>query len=75
MVILTDDQQDPRMIPTRANIIAAMQWLVNDAQDNDSYVFYFNVLFYLFFYGLIITYSFWFYCIDSFSTTVATVVT
>ena len=46
MVILTDDQQDPRMIPTRANIIAAMQWLVNDAQDNDSYVLYFIVLYF-----------------------------
>ncbi|KAI8146202.1 peptidase C14, caspase domain-containing protein, partial [Fennellomyces sp. T-0311] len=36
MVILTDDQENPKMIPTRANIIAAMQWLVNDAQENDS---------------------------------------
>ncbi|KAI7857406.1 peptidase C14, caspase domain-containing protein [Circinella umbellata] len=42
MVILTDDQQDPRMIPTRANIIAAMQWLVNDAQDNDSFFFHYS---------------------------------
>ncbi|KAI9491696.1 peptidase C14, caspase domain-containing protein [Zychaea mexicana] len=38
MVVLTDDQQDPKMLPTRANIIAAMQWLVNDAQENDSVV-------------------------------------
>lgn len=37
MVILTDDQQEPKLIPTRANIIAAMQWLVHDADDNDSY--------------------------------------
>ena len=36
MVILTDDQQDPRMIPTKANIIKAMGWLVKDAQPNDA---------------------------------------
>ncbi|RKP24669.1 peptidase C14, caspase domain-containing protein [Syncephalis pseudoplumigaleata] len=42
MVILTDDQQDPRSIPTRANMIAAMRWLVNGAQPNDSYFFHFS---------------------------------
>lgn len=36
MVILTDDQTDPKMTPTRSNIIAAMKWLVHDAQQNDS---------------------------------------
>ena len=36
MVILTDDQQEARFIPTRANIIAAMKWLVSDAQEDDS---------------------------------------
>lgn len=36
MVILTDDQRDPRKIPTKANMIKAMQWLVKDAQPNDS---------------------------------------
>ncbi|KAJ8123064.1 hypothetical protein O1611_g9685 [Lasiodiplodia mahajangana] len=36
MIILTDDQDDHRLIPTKANIIRAMQWLVNGAQPNDS---------------------------------------
>lgn len=36
MIILTDDQHDPRLVPTKANIIRAMQWLVRDAQPNDS---------------------------------------
>ncbi|KAK0624570.1 caspase domain-containing protein [Bombardia bombarda] len=36
MIILTDDQSDPRMQPTKANIIRAMQWLVNNAQPNDA---------------------------------------
>ncbi len=36
MVILTDDQQDPRMIPTKENILRAMSWLVRGAQPNDA---------------------------------------
>ncbi|OJJ44362.1 hypothetical protein ASPZODRAFT_71866 [Penicilliopsis zonata CBS 506.65] len=36
MVILTDDQQNPMSIPTKANILRAMQWLVKDAKPNDS---------------------------------------
>lgn len=36
MIILTDDARDPVLIPTKANIIRAMQWLVNGAQPNDS---------------------------------------
>lgn len=36
MVILTDDSRDPRSVPTHANIINAMRWLVNGAQPNDS---------------------------------------
>ena len=36
MVFLTDDQSDPVMQPTKANILRAMQWLVTDAQPNDS---------------------------------------
>ena len=36
MVILTDDQQNPVMRPTRDNIIRAMQWLVENAQPNDA---------------------------------------
>ncbi|RYP56362.1 hypothetical protein DL771_011918 [Monosporascus sp. 5C6A] len=36
MVFLTDDQQDPRGIPTRENILKAIGWLVGGAQPNDS---------------------------------------
>ncbi|BFZ55261.1 T-complex protein 1 subunit eta [Savitreella phatthalungensis] len=36
MVILTDDQSAPRAIPTRDNIINAMQWLVAGAQPGDN---------------------------------------
>ncbi|OBZ85998.1 Metacaspase-1 [Choanephora cucurbitarum] len=37
MVILTDDQDhNTKFYPTRENILAAMQWLVTDAQPNDS---------------------------------------
>ncbi|CDS02903.1 hypothetical protein LRAMOSA00305 [Lichtheimia ramosa] len=42
MVILTDDQSDPRFIPTKQNMIAAMQWLVRDARPNDSFFFHFS---------------------------------
>lgn len=34
MVVLTDDQSNARSRPTKANVIAAMQWLVKDAQPN-----------------------------------------
>ena len=36
MVLLTDDQSNPVMQPTRENIIRAMGWLVRDAQPNDA---------------------------------------
>lgn len=36
MVILTDDQTNPVMQPTKANIIRAMEWLVKGAQPNDA---------------------------------------
>ncbi|KAI8635947.1 peptidase C14, caspase domain-containing protein [Parasitella parasitica] len=36
MVILTDDQKDAKFIPTRQNILNAMQWLVKGARENDS---------------------------------------
>lgn len=36
MVQLTDDNPNPVMRPTKENIIRAMQWLVKDAQPNDS---------------------------------------
>ncbi|KAI1357733.1 caspase domain-containing protein [Xylaria arbuscula] len=35
-IILTDDQHDPALIPTKANILRAMSWLVQGAQPNDS---------------------------------------
>lgn len=42
IVILTDDQRDARSIPTRANILRAMQWLVSEARPNDSLVFHYS---------------------------------
>ncbi|KAI0270327.1 caspase domain-containing protein [Russula aff. rugulosa BPL654] len=36
IVVLTDDQQDPRAIPTKDNILRAMNWLVMDARPHDS---------------------------------------
>jgi len=36
MMLLTDDAQDPRSMPTKANILAAMQWLVDGAQKDDA---------------------------------------
>ncbi|KAF9191612.1 Ca(2+)-dependent cysteine protease [Haplosporangium sp. Z 767] len=41
-ISLTDDQEDPSRIPTHANILAAMQWLVRDAQPNDSFFFHYS---------------------------------
>lgn len=42
IVILTDDARNPRQLPTRDNIINAMQWLVRDAQPNDSLFFHYS---------------------------------
>lgn len=42
MVILTDDQQNPRSQPTKQNIMQAMHWLVKDAQPNDSLFFHYS---------------------------------
>jgi len=42
VVVLTDDQRDPKFIPNRANIIAAMYWLVNNPRENDSYFFHYS---------------------------------
>lgn len=42
MVILTDDQQNPRSQPTKQNIIQAMHWLVKDAQPTDSLFFHYS---------------------------------
>jgi hypothetical protein len=36
MVMLTDDQQNPVLQPTKENIIRAMGWLVGGAQPNDA---------------------------------------
>lgn len=42
MVILTDDQREMARVPTKDNIIRAMQWLVKDARPNDSLVFHYS---------------------------------
>ncbi|CAK7902869.1 metacaspase-1 [[Candida] anglica] len=42
MVILTDDQNQQARLPTKDNIIRAMQWLVKDARPNDSLVFHYS---------------------------------
>jgi len=42
IVMLLDDANHPRQIPTRENIVAAMQWLVRDAQPNDSLWFHYS---------------------------------
>lgn len=45
VVILTDDffnHQNPRSMPTRANIFDAMMWLVSTAQPNDSLIFHYS---------------------------------
>lgn len=42
MVILTDDQNQRNKMPTKDNIIRAMQWLVKDARPNDSLVFHYS---------------------------------
>lgn len=42
MVILTDDSRDPRSIPTRQNMTAAMHWLVSGASPGDALVFHYS---------------------------------
>ncbi|KAL5596919.1 hypothetical protein BROUX41_006405 [Berkeleyomyces rouxiae] len=43
MVILTDDKtNDPMSMPTRANIIKAMKWLVAGAEPNDALFFHYS---------------------------------
>jgi hypothetical protein len=42
MVILTDDQQDPKFIPTGRNILGALQWLVTGKYPGDSLFFYYS---------------------------------
>lgn len=40
IVLLTDDAKDPRLLPTRANIIERMRELVRGAQTHDSLFFH-----------------------------------
>lgn len=42
MLVLTDDQKDPTKIPTKANMLAGMQWLVAGAQAGDSLFFHYS---------------------------------
>ncbi|KIM80480.1 hypothetical protein PILCRDRAFT_73139, partial [Piloderma croceum F 1598] len=42
IVMLTDDAQNPRQLPTKENIINAMQWLVRGAAPNDSLFFHYS---------------------------------
>lgn len=42
MVVLTDDAKNSRQIPTKANMIAAMRWLVQGAQPNDALFFHYS---------------------------------
>jgi hypothetical protein len=42
MVLLTDDQQNPMSQPTKNNLLRAMNWLVKDAQPNDSLFFHYS---------------------------------
>ncbi|KAI9480295.1 MAG: caspase domain-containing protein [Benjaminiella poitrasii] len=42
MVILTDDQSNPKSVPTKQNMITAMKWLVHDSRPNDSFFFHFS---------------------------------
>ncbi|KAJ1307879.1 hypothetical protein OPQ81_001959 [Rhizoctonia solani] len=42
IVRLTDDAKNPNQMPTRENILRAMQWLVKDARPNDSLFFHYS---------------------------------
>lgn len=44
IVMLTDDAPNPAQHPTKANIMRGMQWLVRDAQPNDSLFFHCTAL-------------------------------
>jgi len=41
-LVLTDDQKDPKSIPTRANILNAFRWLREGAKAGDSLIFHFT---------------------------------
>ncbi|TKY71471.1 Metacaspase-1 protein [Spatholobus suberectus] len=40
--VLTEEQKDPNLIPTKRNILESLNWLVKDCQPKDSLVFYFS---------------------------------
>ncbi|KAB2047832.1 hypothetical protein ERO13_A13G067600v2 [Gossypium hirsutum] len=42
MLILTEEQPDARLIPTKANIESSLKWLVKDCRSGDSLVFYYS---------------------------------
>ncbi|KZT42184.1 peptidase C14 [Sistotremastrum suecicum HHB10207 ss-3] len=42
IVVLTDDSSNPVGLPTRDNIMRAMQWLVRDARPDDSLFFHYS---------------------------------
>ena len=42
ILALFDGQPDPRLWPTRANVLAAMRWLVADARAGDSLFFHYS---------------------------------
>lgn len=42
IVVLTDDQNGPRSMPTKDNMLRAMEWLVRDARPNDSLFFHYS---------------------------------
>jgi len=42
IVVLTDDARNPTHLPTKANMMRAMQWLVKDAQPHDSLFFHYS---------------------------------
>lgn len=42
IVVLTDDAENPRNMPTRKNMIDAMHWLVRNARPDDSLFFHYS---------------------------------
>lgn len=42
ILVLTDDTKDPKRLPTRANMLNAMRWLVKDAKAHDSLFFHYS---------------------------------
>ena len=39
-MLLTDDSRDPNKLPTKANMLNAMKWLLKDAKAHDSLFFH-----------------------------------